>query len=437
MATYYVNSAATGANTGASWADAFVSFWSLPALASADNVYVASTHDDAGGGGGSKILVLPASGECAYIISVIAGTTTAQPGALIRTIAATGGLTFDGAMYVNGLVFEPLNVATFIFIADTNESGVLSRCTFRNAPAGTVVFNGVSTVGCTIDLIRDSSGASRSIMQVASVGGTIQHIGMSIINATNRTGTSSCVVSAVSSPGAGVVQYIGCDFSNVPSSCELYEGGAAGLSVELHNCRTSATFTVLRTALTARSRWAMYNTGHDNVVANSTDNVVVLGGNITTVFDQVNVPPDCAQSNDGLGNLVKYYWSILGIAMTVNRGAPIVTDWIYAYVQPGTYTVTINVEAALFVPTPLRVYLQVDYLGSASNQKYSTFITPGAGVLAEPYPAGPAWGGSTNDSYNIAAPSLVVAQAGLIRARIFYASPAGYTVNVNPKLILT
>jgi len=437
MATYYVNSAATGANTGASWADAFVSLWSLPALASADNVYVASTHVDGGGGGGSKTLILPTSGECAYIISVIAGTTTAQPGALIRTAVTPGGLTFDGSMYVNGLIFEPLASATFTFIADANESGVLSQCTFRNAPAGTLLLNGVSTVGCTIDLIRDSAGASRAIMQVASVGGPIQHIGMVLTNASNRTGTLSCIVSAPATVDAGVVQFIGCDFSGAPSSCELYEGGASELAVELHNCRTPATFTVLRTALTAKSRWAMYNTGHNNTVANATYGLTVYAGNIYTTIAASNAPANCAETDDGFGTIVKYFWVLVGSSMQVNRGAPIITDWIYAYVQPGTYTVTLNIYAADTVASPSAAYIEVDYLGSATNQKFTTFITPGAGVSTTPYPPGPAWGANTAGSYNIVAPNLVVAQAGLIRARVFFSAPPTVSYLVNPKLILT
>jgi hypothetical protein len=438
MATYYVNSNATGGtNTGATWANAFLSFWSLPALLSTDTVYVASTHVDSPSAG-NKTLTCPAIGEPAYIFSVTAGTTTQAPGATVSTVASAS-LIVDGSFYIYGVTFICGLATNFSFYADTNESGTLVACTLRVAATGGVIFNGTSTISCTVDLILDTAAASRYILAVASAGADNQHIGLQIVNASNRTGTLSTLITAASPVGSGRVYFHGCDFSSVPSTCEIYEGAASALSIEIHNCRLPATWTMTRIAPTARYRVAMYNCGFGNAdSANIADSVYSLFGAWNTTQSAYLNGADGAVSNNGSGVDVRYSWLTSASDGTANRGQLTVSDWLYAYVQPGTYTASIYIAGiTAFELNPTAIYMEAEYMNSATNHKYTSAFTPGAGAPGgAQYPSGGTWTGASSAIGVMSLPGLVVAQAGLIRARVFITQNTD-TFTVNPKLVIT
>ena len=108
MATYYVDSNATGLNSGSSWADAYTSILSIISLSGGDVVYVASNHIE-NNPSGSLIIDFNGGGStAAHIISTNPATGAYQAGALFNntTTSNISDITVTGSLAVFGCTFR-------------------------------------------------------------------------------------------------------------------------------------------------------------------------------------------------------------------------------------------------------------------------------------------------------------------------------------------
>ena len=108
MATYYVDSNATGLNSGSSWADAYTSILSIISLSGGDVVYVASNHAE---NNSSSLLTIDFNGggsTAAQIISTNSTTGAYQAGALFNntTTSNYSDITVTGSLAIFGCTFR-------------------------------------------------------------------------------------------------------------------------------------------------------------------------------------------------------------------------------------------------------------------------------------------------------------------------------------------
>lgn len=245
MAIYYVDSAATGANNGTSWTDAWVSPNSLPSLASNDIVYISSTSVDAYAYAAHKTITGPTSSSPAVLISVTSGTTTYAKSASNQFDTSTGAydLTFDGAFALYGL--RAKSGRNVHLHPDFDEVFFTSGCTLSPA-AGAVVSYGATTANMrssdlTIDLSRDTSNTAASCLLCNGNVSVAQIIGLTFVGAQYRTG----VVFDPNGNLVGVYDITAGDFSGFTNAtlCELIGSRHTGAAV-FSNCKTAATWGV-------------------------------------------------------------------------------------------------------------------------------------------------------------------------------------------------
>jgi hypothetical protein len=142
MATYYVDSNATGLDDGSSWTDAWTSIASALSVVGGDSVLVASDHIENNAASMLSLAINTSSTVVskAKIISTNKTTNASEAGALIN-LTTTGNLSdiaIDGKVYFYGFTFRCnryLNIAG----QDAYSSIELDSCTFE--------FNSFSAAG--------------------------------------------------------------------------------------------------------------------------------------------------------------------------------------------------------------------------------------------------------------------------------------------------
>lgn len=223
MATYYVDSNATGANDGSSWADAFVSLKATAAsLAAGDTVYVASDHSETVSSGDAIFSGPGTIGSPCHILS--ADKTSGAPPTALQSGAYFAGSTsyidviLYGSAYYFGITFSCPQLANII-LAGSNDSVHYEQCLFdlrvnHTTPKVTITDDGavVRCLDCSFKFANASQG--------------IRVTGASSLFIRNGEIASGSVTPNALVDNSPDIIIDGFDMSNLGASFSLLAGGA-------------------------------------------------------------------------------------------------------------------------------------------------------------------------------------------------------------------
>lgn len=234
MTTYYVDDSAGGAGTGASWTDAWTSFWSITGLIAGDIVLVASTHNQ-NSGAASQSLTL--TGTTTSKISIISANTADDSPTVGATLTTSSGfydfnLTF-AEVYIYGVTFNPGDDTNMnggsggqvefesctIDTQGTASSGPLLLC---NSNDQTYIFN-----NCTINT-QFEVGSNRQTRALVH-GGSLTTGSDPAIDITNE---------------ASFIEFIGVDLSGCTGDLIDPNTTTPGNYVHFSQCRLNASYNI-------------------------------------------------------------------------------------------------------------------------------------------------------------------------------------------------
>lgn len=411
MTTYYVNSAASGANNGTGWPDAWVSPNSLPSLASNDIVYFADASVDAYGYVANKTITGPASGAPAKLISVTAGTTTYSKSSSAQfNIGGTYTLTFDGSFALYGI--KAAAGGSIILGNDTNEDFYTSEFTAAVGADSSLQMHSGSGArsileNLTIDLTADgTTSRANPIISMGPYSGTARIHGLTLVNPGYRTGT---LVS--SSVGYGLIEISGADLSGLAASCELTVG--SGMRTVITNCKLSASAVHISGNPYSGSEQMLTSSG-----AGFSPSYLSFLDYIGSAVSSTAVYRTGGAQVEGAAAA----WLITTTSVCA-EGSAFRTPWIYGSVSSTgakTFTLCITNDTANF--TDAEVWLEVDYLATSGSSMWTrasdhraTITTAAAAQDAD----ASTWVGSPSFGYKQKlVVSTTIGQAGHYRARV-------------------
>ena len=413
------------AHNGLSWGAAFTSVSALDdvfTFASGDIVYIGHDHVCQYAHTANRTITGPTSGLPVIFISATTGSnppayqasTTDQ----IDTSEGSYNLTLDGSIAVHGCRFKAGGVLGFN--SDTNESALFRECVFALGAGSYAGFSFI--VGgkyflydCTIDMTADGT-TPRSQAVIDNAGGLDIYLNIKnlmFINAYYRTGS---VFSGTATTNS-YWDVSGVDFSDFTNAtaCELMTGAYAGKTV-FANCKTAATWTPLSSGTPgAFSRCTFINCGTSNAPTYLYDRCYE-----GEVISSASIYRSSGAQIEGASTS----WLVTTTA-NCSQDAPYSSPEIYGYISSTgskTFDLYITNDTADFYDN--EVWLEIDYLGTASSGKWSNKSDYMADRLAtaalQTDDTGSTWNGS-GPSYTYKQKLSVTATvntAGMFRARV-------------------
>ena len=432
MATWYVNSAATGTGAGTSWINACTTMAAAITLSAAgDDFNVANTHAETT----ASALTLTFKGTAASPNRIFSCDTTNAPaqagdilaGASISTTGAVA-ITVSGFVYIYGLTFNAGGSIGNASAGINPQAQIYENCLFALVGTGApVIVLGAATAGRGTEIRWISTKVSFSAATQAIEMQAARFFWTNTASAVQGTAPTS-LFSASGSTCSGVVSSKGLDLSAVTGTlvaalagaivfvfqdCKLASGVVAlstpsaqsGATVDLINCDSGATgyrqeHHQYQGALTAST--AVYNAASDGVTPISWQIV-------TTANAKRYMPFECFE---------RIQW-----------------------VAPGTYSNTLmNITSATAGLTNADVWIEAQILDNASfpiSDLYSsapaTQLTAGSAL-----PSGSAWVtplSGTPSNYQLQVPPFTVAIAGYMRFTV-KVGKASQTLYVDPVVVV-
>ena len=258
MANRYVNSAATGANDGTSWANAFTTLAGAAAVDTAgDTIWVKSTHSESTAGAVSLLW----AGTTASPTRILCVSDANEPPTTLATgasVATTGAnaLSLTGNIYVYGITFSAggggSNNTTLTLGGGSSTWQVYASCTFTLATthsSATIQLSGtnsgVDVYNCTFSFASTSQRLYFATCRGEFYGCTF--------------GTSALtVLISTFSDKHPIPTFNACDFSALASTLVL---SAVGFACRFRNCKMPASWSgsVSNTAPMPGQIHEMYN----------------------------------------------------------------------------------------------------------------------------------------------------------------------------------
>lgn len=448
MADRYVRSAATGANNGTSWVDAFTTLAAARAAAGAgDRVFVAEDHAEAPGS--STTWNWPGSAAApVLVICVNAGAeppTAVETSGTVTASAAGVALLHQGRALVRGLTFTTGGSSTAANLSFgqiiNNQALVFEACGFviANTSAASRFYLGNSASTSNDDLVVEFRNCSFKFGH-ASQGFQVGH---------------------------ARVRFTGCTIDPAGSAASPLLKLNAGVSVDVlfENCDLSGSgYTLVAVNTATTGRVVFRNCKMPAGWASSGFNAPGYGG-VEVVVD------DCYTEADGVshpGTLQRSEYA--GVVYTdtgtyglASDGGPNARSWrmeASAGAQPsqplrspellawngGTSEITVGVEVLVYggTMTDAELWLELDYPSEAATGRY---VRDESARVAHPLatPAEPSAGMGTGvgawttpyspvTSYVLEA-TVTPARRGVLRARVCCCNMDRY-VFVDPRLVV-
>ena len=365
MATYYVDDGGDNSD-GLTWAKAYTSINALNtavALASGDIVYFGHDHNCQAVNAASLTITGPASGLPVIFISATTGSDPPAyqkgTGTQIDTTEGTFDVTLDGSFALYGI--RIVAGGHIVFNSDINEWVVAYNCTVKPGAAKYIKMAASSRgyqcyYNLTVDLASDSGGTAVQILYISQAS-NVEIIGISLLNASNRTGNVISDDSAF-----GTFDISGGDFSSLPTSgsaCELLNTNSNN-NVIISHCLLNS-FTPKITAVGAS------NTAKKLMVVNcgATDAPATLSAQNANggLESSIAIYRSGGATVEGIANS----WLIV-TAAECSEAVPYRTPWIYGLVSSTgskTFDLFIVNDTADF--TDAQVWLEVEYLATSDS----------------------------------------------------------------------
>jgi len=409
------------AHNGKSWGAAYTSVSALDdvfTFASGDIVYIGHDHVCQYAHTANRTITLPTSGLPTVFISATTGsnppTYQASTTNQIDTSEGAYSLTFDGSYAMYGCCFTA--GATINILSDDNESNMLVDCTAKLAAGyqlqlGNIALGRSQVENLTIDLSSDGT-TNRGGAVIVCVGSVDINV-LTFINAAYRTGV---IIDTQTTRTR--INISGADFSGFTNAttCELINiNSTAAERVLFNNCKTATTFT--------------YKTGTPTAICNSQFLNVGDGSQPSSLyfvnyFGDITSSTSIYRSSGAAVEGIATSWLVTTTA-NCSQDDPFYSPWIYGFISSigsKTFDLYITNDTADFYDN--EVWLEIDYLGTASSGKWSNKTDYMANRLAtaalQTDDTGSTWNGS-GPSYTYKQKLSVTATvntAGMFRARV-------------------
>ena len=369
------------AHNGLSWGSAYTSVSALDdvfAFASDDIVYIGHDHVCQYAHTTNRTITGPTSGLPVVFISATTGSSPpayqASTTNQIDTSEGPYSLTFDGSFALYGCSIK--GGSTIGLSADSDEIFIGENINFKCAANGSVNLTQSSSKyilnNITVDLTAD--GTTNRSNSVIGVTGSSRYLfdGVTFVNAAYRTG----YIIAPNSAANIDLEVIGADFSGFTNATTCEISNVTSGSMTFRNCKTAAT-------------WTPTISGNNSSMGSQTFINCGSGDSPTylynkTYFGETLSSSSIYRSSGAQVEGTATSWLITTTA-ECSLDAPYYLPIIYGYIGSTgskTFDLYITNDTADFDND--EVWLEIDYLGTASSGKWSSASDYMADRLATP-----------------------------------------------------
>lgn len=445
MANIYVDSAATGTGTGASWVNATTTLAAgITASAAGDDIYIRNTSAETQ----ASAMVLTFKGTATSPNRVFSTTNANTPpttadltaGASVTT-TGNNAITMTGYVYIYGVTFNngTGTTQTNFTMAGTASEMVLDTCAIKNL---------VTTATSNINLLGDVNSKvvwnNTTVTFNGGTGCTINaNMGPFIWKNTTAAvlGTQTAIANLITPKGqrAGVLICDSVDFktgTGIASGKNIIAASGAGYAIQLINCLT--------TTVTQIARPTLSGTVVDQIITDSG----ATGYKQQRDTYQGTLDASTTVYNNATDSVTPISWRVITTANCFTF-SPFECFEIVQWAAAGTYNSSkVFLTSATAALKTNDVWVDVEYLGSSyALGSPATSFGAGSGTATLPLipggttpgtlaAASPAWGtGGLGNDYQLVIPPFTTSAAGYVRFLV-KVGKASLTVHVDPAVTI-
>jgi hypothetical protein len=435
MATYYVDSNATGLNDGSSWTDAWTSIASTLTIADGDTVLIASDHSETHSG----LTINFGTSTPSYLISTNKTTGAYEAGAEFLAGASGDSVILNNNARIQGVSFQ--TGANMKPTAGTNGYQEYYEVTFSGLPlAIAFAWEGISILGggldagvvikfvkCTFDFTH-TYGPHKGYynrLTLTSAGVVLEEC-----NFIDAAGIIATGGSYGLSPSAEIRN---CDLSSINGlSFLVMEGGGKSSKIYFSKCKLPSSYNLTYATLTGR-HFELLGVDCDDGVISSQEGVSfkrTFYGDQTTSITEYRT----SGANDGTND---FSWKIVSNANAIETYAPFESSIISRYVESGSQTITVYVAGGASLNDDdfwIEVESPSEEVSPTAQGKFrTTKPDPLATPTALTSDTSSTWNGSGVGTKQKIEVPISPTIAGTVTVRCYLAKPST-TVYVDPKI---
>ena len=396
MASYYVDSNAAGAGTGADWANAYTTLdGAFSGKAAGDIFYVAHNHAQTQ----ASALTLTSPGTAAAPCFVYCVTSAGSVPPVSADLRTTGTVTTTGAnnlsffgsqhTYYYGLTFNAATGANTSGLV-MSQGGQIPYNVFRSCALKKLSTTATATAinfGATTGVVVFDN----TTVEFGNVGDAMAPIGRFVWRNTASAiaGATIPTTGLIGAIGAGTTLIEGVDLSVLGSGSTIVRAGTAGTDIVIKDCKLGSSVTVAATP--TGTAFAVSLIRGDSGDTNYRTEKYHYTGTLTTETTIVRT----GGASDGTTPIA---WKVITTANS-ERIYPFECFPIFAWNDSTGSALTVTVECrGAAIPNIDEVWMDVEYLGT-SGFPLGNFATSGHADLLATGTActssSETWGGST------------------------------------------